>query len=53
MRENERQDGNNWQVDGIRRAIEAADRGELIPHAQVKAWVESWSDQELPMPKLR
>jgi RHH-type transcriptional regulator, rel operon repressor / antitoxin RelB len=48
---NEYLDVNEWQVTGIKRAIEAADRGDLIPHDQVKAWVESWDDQELPMPK--
>jgi RHH-type transcriptional regulator, rel operon repressor / antitoxin RelB len=50
---NEYLDVNEWQVAGIKRAIEAADRGDLIPHDQVKAWVESWDDQELPMPKRR
>ena len=49
---NEYLDVNEWQVAGIRHAIEAADRGELIPHDQVRAWVDSWgSADELPMPK--
>ncbi len=48
---NEYLDVNEWQVTGIKHAIEAADRGDLIPHDQVKAWVESWSGQEVPMPK--
>src|SRR6266536_2693628 len=50
---NEYLDVNEWQVAGIRRAIEAADRGELISQDQVKAWVESWDGQELPMPNRR
>jgi RHH-type transcriptional regulator, rel operon repressor / antitoxin RelB len=27
-----------WQIEAIRRGIEAAERGELVPHDQVKAW---------------
>jgi RHH-type rel operon transcriptional repressor/antitoxin RelB len=30
-----------WQIDAIRRGIEAADRGELVSHDQVKAWAKS------------
>jgi RHH-type transcriptional regulator, rel operon repressor / antitoxin RelB len=45
---------NEWQVAGIRRAIESADRGELVAHDQVRAWVESWdSGNELPKPTRR
>ncbi len=40
-----------WQERRIREAIEAADRGELIPHEEVMAWISSWeTDNELPMP---
>jgi predicted transcriptional regulator len=47
-------DVNEWQVAGIKRAIESADQGDFIPHDQVKAWVNSWdSDNELPMPTIR
>jgi len=47
-------DVNEWQVAGIKRAIESADRGELITHAGVKEWVESWdSTDELPVPSAR
>lgn len=47
-------DVNEWQVAGIKAAIESADRGEFIPNDQVKAWVNSWdSDNELPMPAKR
>jgi RHH-type rel operon transcriptional repressor/antitoxin RelB len=50
---NEYLDVNEWQVAGIKRAIEAADRGDLIPHDQLKAWVESWDGHELSMPRKR
>jgi RHH-type rel operon transcriptional repressor/antitoxin RelB len=51
---NEYLDINEWQVAGIKAAIESADRGEFIPHDQVKAWVNSWdSDNELPIPAKR
>jgi predicted transcriptional regulator len=30
-----------WQIEAIERGIEAADRGELVPHDQVKAWAQS------------
>jgi RHH-type rel operon transcriptional repressor/antitoxin RelB len=32
-----------WQIEAIKRGIEAADRGELVPHEQVKAWAKSVS----------
>jgi RHH-type transcriptional regulator, rel operon repressor / antitoxin RelB len=30
-----------WQIKAIRRGMVAADRGELLPHDQVKAWTNS------------
>jgi RHH-type rel operon transcriptional repressor/antitoxin RelB len=30
-----------WQIAGIQEAVAAADRGELIPHEQVRAWATS------------
>jgi len=43
---------NEWQVTGIGRAIASLDRGEGIPHEQVKDWVASWgSADEKPAPK--
>jgi RHH-type transcriptional regulator, rel operon repressor / antitoxin RelB len=43
---------NEWQVAGIKRAIASLDRGEGIPHDQVKDWVASWgSANEKPTPK--
>jgi RHH-type transcriptional regulator, rel operon repressor / antitoxin RelB len=43
---------NEWQVAGIKAAIESLDRGKGIPHQQVKEWVGSWgSDRERSAPK--
>ncbi len=51
---NEYLDVNEWQVAGIKAAIESADRGDLVPHDQVKAWVDSWDgDSELTLPTTR
>jgi RHH-type transcriptional regulator, rel operon repressor / antitoxin RelB len=45
-------DMNEWQVAGIKRAIEAMDRGDGIPHERVKEWIASWGGKnELPVPK--
>ena len=45
-------DLNEWQVTGIKRAIASLDRGEAIPHEQVKDWIMSWgSKKERPIPK--
>jgi len=47
-------DANEWQVAGIKAAIQSLDRGESIPHEQVKEWVQSWgSREERPAPKSR
>ena len=39
-------DANEWQVAGIKQAIASLDRGEGIPHDQVKEWVTSWGSKE-------
>jgi predicted transcriptional regulator len=40
-------------AEGLRRGLAEANRGELIEHERVLAWLESLgSDHELPMPKL-
>jgi len=45
-------DVNEWQVAGINQAIASLDRGEGIPHQDVKHWIESWgSENERPAPK--
>ena len=43
---------NEWQVAGIQRAMASLDRGEGVPHEQVKEWVSSWGrTKERPAPK--
>ena len=43
---------NEWQVTGIKAAIASLDRGEGVPHDQVKEWVASWGTKnERPAPK--
>ena len=45
---------NEWQVAGIRQAMETLDRGESIDHAAMKDWILSWDGpNELPPPKPR
>jgi RHH-type rel operon transcriptional repressor/antitoxin RelB len=39
---NEYLDVNEWQVAGIKRAAASLDRGEGVPHEDVKEWVASW-----------
>ena len=42
---------NEWQIAGIKAAIEDLERGERIEHEAVREWVESWgSDNELKPP---
>jgi len=43
---------NEWQVEGVKQAIASLDRGEGIPHSEVREWVCSWDSQsEQPLPK--
>ena len=45
-------DVNEWQVAGVKRAIASLDRGEGVPHQEVKDWVDSWGrKRERPAPK--
>jgi RHH-type transcriptional regulator, rel operon repressor / antitoxin RelB len=49
---NEYLDVNEWQVAGIKKAIASLDRGQGVPHQQVKDWIASWgSANERPVPK--
>ena len=49
---NEYLDVNEWQVAGIKKAIASLDRGEGVPHDQVKDWVKSWGGgKEQPIPR--
>jgi RHH-type rel operon transcriptional repressor/antitoxin RelB len=43
---------NEWQVAGIKQAIESLDRGKGVPHDAVKDWVSSWGGKgEKPAPR--
>jgi len=45
-------DLNEWQVAGIKQAMASLDRGEGVPHDQVKDWVRSWErNPERPAPR--
>lgn len=45
-------DVNEWQIAGIKRAMQSLDRGEGIAHEQVSEWVRSWGGgKERPAPK--
>jgi predicted transcriptional regulator len=45
-------DVNEWQVAGVRKAMDSLDRGHGVPHEQVQAWVNSWGGKrERPAPK--
>ena len=35
-------DVNEWQVAGVKRAMASLDRGDGVPHQEVKDWVNSW-----------
>lgn len=49
---NEYLDANEWQIAGIKRAMNSLDRGEAIPHEEVKEWASSWGRKhERPAPK--
>ena len=39
-------DVNEWQVAGIKKAMASLDRGEGIPHREVKDLVSSWTDEK-------
>lgn len=41
-----------WKIQAIKEGIAAADRGDLVPHEKVVAWIESWgTEHELPRPR--
>jgi predicted transcriptional regulator len=45
---------NEWQVAGIEKAKASLDRGEGVPHEEVKDWIASWGGgKERPAPKRR
>lgn len=44
-------DVQEWQIAGIEKAVASLDRGEGIPHEQVKAWVASLHNGKEPPAK--
>jgi RHH-type transcriptional regulator, rel operon repressor / antitoxin RelB len=45
---------NRWQVAGIKKGLEQAKAGEVVPIDEVERWVASWgTGRELPRPKTR
>jgi len=43
---------NEWQVAGVKQAVASLEKGEGVPQASVKEWVNSWgSKKERPAPK--
>ncbi len=45
-------DVQEWQIAGIEKALASLDRGQGVPHADVKAWAASLgTDKERPVPK--
>ena len=47
-------DVNEWQIAGIKRAMQSLDRVGDVPHEQVEQWVRSWgSRRERPAPRPR
>ncbi len=44
-------DVNEWQVEGIRKATASLDRGEGVPHDEVKRWIASWGRKSEHRPR--
>jgi RHH-type rel operon transcriptional repressor/antitoxin RelB len=45
-------DVNEWQVADVKRALASLDRGDGVPHQEVKDWVSSWGRKsERPAPR--
>jgi len=36
---------NEWQIAGVKQAVASLDRGEGVPHDNVKEWVDSWGSE--------
>lgn len=41
-------DENAWQVAAIEAGVRAADRGEVVPQADVEQWVKGWGKPRAP-----
>ena len=46
-------DVNEWQVAGIKQAMASMERGEGVPHKDVKDWVRSWGRKQEQTPPRR
>jgi RHH-type transcriptional regulator, rel operon repressor / antitoxin RelB len=43
-----------WQVAAIKKGLDDAKAGSVVPHEDVMAWINSWdTDHELPMPQSK
>jgi RHH-type transcriptional regulator, rel operon repressor / antitoxin RelB len=43
-----------WQIGAVKEGVAAADRGDLVPHEDVRAWAASFgSRRKLPRPRAR
>jgi predicted transcriptional regulator len=44
----------DWQVEAVKKGLDAVDRGEVVPHDKVRAWAKSLGTRrELSRPKSR
>ncbi len=51
---NEDQQLRDWQVEAIKKGIQQAERGEVVPHHKVRAWAKSLgTGHERPAPKSK
>ena len=46
-------DVNEWQIAGVRQAVASLDRGDGVPHNNVKEWVNSWGSENERSPPAR
>lgn len=46
-------DVNEWQVGGVKEAVASLERGEGVPHDNVKEWVDSWGTENERSPRAR
>jgi RHH-type rel operon transcriptional repressor/antitoxin RelB len=46
-------DVNEWQIAGVKQAVASLDRGEGVPHCNVKDWVDSWGSENEGSPPAR
>jgi len=43
-----------WQIAAVKEGIAAADRGDLVPHEEVRAWAAALgSRRKLPRPRAK